>query len=151
VTQQNEPANVVRTTQIIIGTLVTGMVVFGGVAMTSQNEPKQSILTIFAAGMAAVQILMWIVIPGIIVKSQLALMKDINKADVMPRLGRIFQIHKIVGAALLEGAGFFNWVAYMLDRQTLTLGIVGTLIVLLASCFQPRDNSSRGWTRRNVN
>ena len=134
-TQQNEPANVVRTTQIIIGTLVTGMVVFGGVAMTSQNEPKQSILTIFAAGMAAVQILMWIVIPGIIVKSQLALMKDINEAEVMPRLGRIFQIHKIVGAALLEGAGFFNWVAYMLDRQTLTLGIVGTLIVLLASMF----------------
>ena len=134
-TQQMSPANLVRTTQIIIGALLTGVILFGAVAMTGQSEPKQSILTIAGAGLAGMQILMWIVIPGMTVRSQLNSMKGLSEADLMLRLGQAYQTQKIIGAALLEGAGLFNCVAYMIDRQTLTLGVVGTLIVLLASMF----------------
>lgn len=144
-TQQVSSASVVRTTQIIIGALMAGLVSFGGVALASQNQPNnQSILTILAAGLALMQILMWFVIPGMIVKTQLKTMKDLSEADRMPRLAQVFQTHKIVGAALLEGAGFFNWVAYMIDHQAITLGVVGTLMVLLASMF-PTQGQYESW------
>jgi uncharacterized membrane protein YbhN (UPF0104 family) len=146
VTQQVSPASVVRTTQIIIGALMSGLVCFGGVALTSQSSTQnnQSILTIVAAGLALMQIMMWFVIPGLIVKSQLKTMKDLSEADRMPRLAQTFQTQKIIGAALLEGAGFFNWVAYMIDHQAITLGVVGTLMVLLASMF-PTQGQYESW------
>ncbi len=144
-TQQVSPANVVRINQIIIGAMLAGLVCFGGVALTSQNKPNsESILTIMAAGLALMQILMWFVIPGMIVKTQLKAMKDLSEADRMPRLARVFQAQKIIGAALLEGAGLFNWVAYMIDRQAITLGVVGTLMVLLASMF-PTQGQYESW------
>ena len=57
----------------------------------------------------------------------------------------IFSAKTIMGGAILEGAGFFNLIAYMLEGQTYSL-IIG-LVLMLASCGGfPRGGLWRtGW------
>lgn len=143
--QQVSPASVVRTTQIIIGALISGLVCFGGIALTSQNQPGgQSVLTMVGAGLSLMQVLMWIVIPGIVAKAQLKDLRDVAEADRMPLLAQAFLTRKIIGAALLEGAGFFNLVGYMIERQVISLAIVGVLLALLAAML-PTQGQFDSW------
>jgi hypothetical protein len=51
----------------------------------------------------------------------------------------------IIGVALLEGAGFFNLVAYMSERQWWTLAIVGVLMLLIAMMF-PTLQQFESWS-----
>jgi hypothetical protein len=50
-----------------------------------------------------------------------------------------FQTRLIIRCALIEGAAFFAIVAYMIERQVLSLVVAGALLLALLSCFPTRS------------
>ncbi len=54
-------------------------------------------------------------------------------------LWNIYQTRLIIGAALLEGACFFNLVCYMVEGQWWNLAVVGVFLAINASTYPTKD------------
>lgn len=72
-----------------------------------------------------------------------------ENATHVDRLLMSFQTRLIVRAALLEGAAFFNLIAFMIERQTWSFGIAGALAAINLSTFPSRD-SVLYWIRQQL-
>lgn len=152
-------ARATRTMQIIVGSLATGVVMFGAVTLVLATQqpkpvPDTPLLTYMSIVAAPVAILIAFMFPSVLVRSQrraiLAGKPTLNVGSIggepLPEaeqnLGPYlagYQTALIVRSAILEGAAFFCLIAFMLEGQTVSLVAVGVLLLLLLSGVPTRS------------
>lgn len=138
----------VRVSQIITVALIMGVVVFLGVALVVRgNEPpaQDALIAVMAVGFSAVAIVLRYIIPTLMTRVQIQQWKDrsgtpANTSEQIDlHLLNVFQSQHIIGLALLEGAGFFCLVAYLVTGRVWLLGSVAVLVALMAISFPTRS------------
>jgi hypothetical protein len=115
----------VRAMQIIVFALAMGVLTFAlMLVLVIQPEPTQEdvLLAYVAAAAAAICIPVGFVVPRVIASQQ-------------PATLAMYQTKLIVGAAIFEGAAFFNLVTYMIEGQVFSLAIAGVLLLLILMHF----------------
>ena len=159
--ERRAAANISRVLQIIVLALAAGpaaFLAFVALRPMPQEEREKPLLTApLAAGAAAAAAIMAVVLPQVIGSQQrkaLAAKPAEGNAlsptagDVMASLGG-YQTRRIIAAALLEGAAFFNIVAYMFERQTYSAAIAVALIVGVLMLF-PLRSLVEQWLEREL-
>ncbi|HEX2475589.1 MAG TPA: hypothetical protein VHK01_12630 [Lacipirellulaceae bacterium] len=145
----------VRPMQIIVAALATGVGIFFAIvfvippiARLAGGPPAEPLVSYIAAAAGLAGIFAWAVVPRIITAgirqsivhgkpappaglSQNLPMTD-ERLQIRPLIA-MYQNSLIVGGAILEGAAFFNLVAYMLEQQPMNLVVAGVLLLLLLS------------------
>ena len=147
---QQLPTNVtatVRTSQIIAGALMAGVIMFGAVvvAMTWNKPPGDPVIPIIAVGLAIFAIVArYAVAAAMVSGSRTEIAKEVRSGRlqestaVAGRLYGAYQTRLIVALALLEGAAFFNLIAYMLAARWWNLAAAGVLLLMMAAAFPTR-------------
>ena len=150
-----KPESVGRISQIIAGALVMGVVIFACIAffIAKGDGPQFPMMSLMAIGFAGVATVMRFVIPTVIVNGGKAQLKQ-TAADEQPMvLAGLYQTKTIVGMALLEGAAFFNLIAYIMEKQVWTYGVVAFLLAVMAISF-PSQGQFESWAeemKRDLN
>ncbi len=133
----------VRSIQIITLALLQGVVIFGIIVLFINKavvDGKPGILTWIAVGFSCLMIMNHIMIPQLISK---AMLDRISTADLrgqsdlegFERVFGIFRAQHIVACALLEGAAFFCFVTYMVEKNWMPLGAAVVLMIMIAIRF----------------
>lgn len=136
-------ASMLVTCKIIAGTLIFGVFAFGAVAIALRLEdaPEQkSLLSIIAAAFAAGTVIVRQVVLGVLVGQAVP-------KDSQPTTATSFQLYQtrlIVGLALLEGAAFFNEVAYLIEGHWWSFLVVAALLTWMLASF-PTHGRLRQW------
>jgi hypothetical protein len=150
------PADVttaVRTSQIIAGALMMGVITFGVIAVVIawNKPPGDPLLPVIAVAFAAIVIPVRFGVSASLVSSSRTHIGNEVRGGRLQDSSRIagqlygaFQTRMIVGMALLEGAAFFNLVAYMISARWWNLAAAGVLLLLLAAMF-PTKNKLEQW------
>ena len=140
------PESVGRISQIIAGALIMGVLTFACVAFfISNGEPAKSpMISLMAAGMAVMMIVIRFVLPTVIVNGGKAQLKQASGNEQPLVLAGLYQTKMIVGMAVLEGAAFFNLVAYIMEKQTWSYGVVAFLLGVMAISF-PSQGQFESW------
>lgn len=141
-----KPESVGRISQIIAGALITGVVVFACVAffIAKGDGPKFPMISLMAAGFAGVATVMRFVMPTIIVNGGKPQLKQSSGDEQRSLLAGLYQTKMIVGMAILEGAAFFNLVAYISEKQFWSYGVVAFLLGMMAISF-PSQGQFESW------
>jgi hypothetical protein len=154
----------VRTSQIIVGALASGVAFFGVLVLTVLSDqtaaPSPNGLTFMAVAFGVISLVLSIIMPVILVDSGLrgivrgttpdetkpteSGQRHIYPASDVGRLLPLFQTQLIVASALNEGGAFFGFLAYMLEGQTLALAVAGVLVAVILSRF-PTTDRVQGW------
>mgnify|MGYP001260938337 FL=1 len=142
-------ARAAQTMQMIVGALAGGVLSFLGVVLVLGQQqpgppPDQPMLTYMSIVATFVAIVMAMIIPGVVIRNQRqAILAGKPKPPEAAReLGPLvagYQTAIIIRRALVEGAAFFCLVAYMLERQSLSLVGAGVLLVFLLGGFPTRS------------
>jgi hypothetical protein len=98
------------------------------------------LLSLLAAFFAAVAIVVRQVVLGLMSGRAI----PHNNEPTVPASLRLFQTRMIVGLALLEGAAFFNLVAFMTEGHWWTLIVVAVLLVWMLASF-PTHGRLKQW------
>ena len=148
-----EPEKVLMTMRIIAGALMTGVVLFAGIAtMVLLNPPvgqgqqpgqvDPTPMIYFGIGGAVLAVVLRFVLPSMIARSMVAgiakMAKDgtsTGSKELFGRLLTVAQTKMIIEDAFLEGACFFNLIVVMTSRSPIPAGVVGGLFILLAANF----------------
>jgi hypothetical protein len=142
-------ARAALTMQIIVGALAGGVLSFFCVVLVLGQQqpgppPDEPMLTYMSIVTAFVAIAVAMIFPGVVIRNQ---RQSIQAGKSKPpeaarELGPLvagYQTALIIRSAILEGAAFFCLVAYMLERQTLSLFGAGMLLVFLLGGFPTRS------------
>ncbi len=156
---------VTRTLQIIVAALASGLGMFFAVVVLIAAAGQKGagagslLLTYLGIGAAFVAMCVALVLPGVIAAKQRQAIANGNVAvtsqlrHALPPsaefrdLGSLvvaYHTRVIIYGSLLEGAGFFNLVAYMIERQTLCLVIAAVLLLMILSQF-PTTSRLENW------
>ena len=140
------PESVGRTAMIIAGALIQGVVIFAVVAyFIAKGEPAKSpMIALMGAGMAVMMVVMRFVLPMVIVNGAKARLKEASEAEQMSQLAGLYQTKMIVGMAVLEGAAFFNLIAYIIEKQLWSYRVVAFLLAVMAISF-PSQGQFESW------
>jgi len=144
----------VRTLQIIHVALATGVLFFLAITVLVLREGellgKQPwavtlLITLVAVLFGAAAIVAHMVLPGLIVSSQRKALARTPRtgAEDFESMVMLYQTQKIIGSTFLEGAAFFNVIAYLLEGTALPLILTLLLLVLLVSRIPSRDGMRR--------
>lgn len=114
---------------VIGGGLLMGCVFFGALTLFINGFSKEvyegaGILSYMGVGMGCIMFVNSFVIPMMIGRKQ---------GGSLDEWIGIFRSKMIVGMSLCEGASFFNLIAYFIDQQLMSLGMVLLLMVRLVS------------------
>lgn len=137
----------VRTLKIILAAMCMGLLTFTGVVLFIKPlGPVDNLapIVLAALGFAALMLLARAAVPRLVVNGQVAAIarRDDREAEVVEsdawrsqrkQLAAAYMTASIVAGALLEGAGFFNLVAYMLEGNPLNLGAAAVMIAVILS------------------
>jgi hypothetical protein len=143
-----------RTCQIIVAALIMGVIFFLAIVLVvvppfanKGNGLPANLITYLALGIGAANLVLSFVVPGLVTangRRQIARevpaktndaekpLRLVDATSDTPRLAILYQTQLIIGAALLEGAAFFNGIAFMLERQPITLFACVVLLVAMA-------------------
>ncbi len=159
IAEQDGPLSaVVMTLRIIIVALAAGLLMFMVVVtvlVPAQMAPKPAldvgnppvvsadkampVLTVAAIAGAAILLPLSVAIPGIVSDAQRRKLASTKaSADDVPALIRAYQTKLIMAAALTEAPGFLALVAYMLERNPITLGLALIIIAFILIRFPIR-------------
>lgn len=134
-----------RTGMMITGALILGVGWFGGVALAIRPDPDPEafVLEYVALGMAALMIGLRAIVPGVVANGQVKRILDSQPTDLREALAPVYLSRSIIAAALLEGAAFFNLVAYIITGQVSNIGMAGFLALVIAGGMpmQPKFES----------
>ena len=158
--QQNSrgPAATLMTMRIIAGAMMSGVLMFAVVVLFLRNGPPAEfpLLSYLGAGAAVVAFVLRMVIPDLVGRSVLGIQlqqvqrdpadgneieddrTDRGEAQTQQLLAAgasAFQTRTIVDYALLEGAAFFNLVAFMIEGQWWGFAAVGLLLACMVLAF----------------
>jgi len=142
----------IRGIQIITASLIFGACFVMGVALVingGELGTELDILSWLAIGFAVVQFLLHFVIPAVIRQKQLG---QVNVSEFEERLPtdqlmdllRIYRGPHIIGCVLLEGAVFFNLIAFMLTEFVGNLAVAVMLLLVMAVRF-PTQSRVASW------
>lgn len=143
------PDQVGRTAQIIVGALMMGQIIFLGIALM-QGQGKPAVLGPIAL-LGAVITAMMILVATIL--SRLSPVAAIRKlAEQRPEnwrtaLAPIYTTKTILANAPIEGAGFFNGVAYLIHAHWISLACAGIGLALMAITF-PSQMKFESWAEQ---
>lgn len=161
----------VRVMQIIAFALITGVVVFLGIAcyqvfVQRQGEPAAPIeglpmISLVAIAMLAGGVVASFVAPTLMTRAALQrivagtwqVSEGIDPKDQATDLAKLLAVKQttlIVGMALLEGPAFMGCIAFFTEAQLFTLGIVAVAIVAMLLRF-PTDVGVRSWLYEQTN
>ena len=124
----------VRVMQIIVLALAMGVATFAVVVLlVIRPEPTEDdvLLGYIAVAAALLAVPIGLVVPRMIASRQSASLAT-------------YQTKLIVGAAIFEGAAFFNLVAYMIEGQTFNLATAAVLVVFILLQF-PSVGGVQDW------
>lgn len=127
----------IRVMQVITGAMVTGVAFFALIVVAiaePSDEERQPLISLVAVLLAVFAGIAAFVVPRL----------TSRRASPTPES---YQTQLIVGLALLEGAAFFNLVAYLIEAQLYTLAIAGMLAFVMMLRF-PTLRSVRDWIER---
>ena len=150
-----KPESVGRISQIIAGALMMGVVVFACIAffIAKGDGLPFPMISFMAIGFAGVTTVMRFVVPTIILNGGKAQLKQAATDEQPMVLAGLYQTKTIVGMALLEGAAFFNLIAYIMEKQVWTYGVVAFLLAVMAISF-PSQGQFESWAeemKRDLN
>lgn len=150
------PNQIVFVMQIITVSMVMGIVVFLGILLiiTQGQQPKQPNITYMALGAGIAAIIGHIAFRLPIDSRRLEEFQndggfDPHSEEVFTELAPRYQAEHIIKNALLEGAAFFNGVAYLVETIWWSLAMMGLLILLILIRF-PTQTRIRNWIERKT-
>ena len=161
-----EPDKMLRTMRIIAGALIAGVVSFGVIASfivfgqapvaqpggppPAAPQNGSEIIMYFAIAFAAVAVTMSFVVPNLVAAAQV---KDIAKMaqdgtatgpkELFGRLLAVAQTKMIIALALVEGAAFFNLIAFIITKSLIPPAVVGVLLLVMAIHFPTKFKLAR--------
>jgi hypothetical protein len=160
-----EPDQVLRVMQIIAFALISGVVVFGGVASfivfgradaVQPNGPPRdpegpaNILVYLSAGMAFLNVALSFFVSNLVARSGVQeVAKKVHEGtstgpkELFGRLLGVAQTRMIIAMALVEGAEFFCLIAFMQSKSLISLAIVGALLLVMAIHFPTKFKLAR--------
>ena len=160
-----EPDKVLRIMQIIAFALIAGVLSFAGIAgfLVFGNAPAarpggqppaavggSEIVMYMAMGFAAVAVVMSFVVPNLIsaagVKGVAKLAQDGTSTGPKELFGRLLgvaQTKMIIAMALVEGAAFFNLIAFIITKSLIPPGVVAGLLGVMAIHFPTKIKLAR--------
>jgi hypothetical protein len=161
---QGEPGELdplrIRSLQIIAAVLPAGVLIFLAVVFflveqRGPNAPQDPpVVSIMAIGCFVVAVALRFVVPGVMVgafRRQLAKGTWPPASATMPpgltdqdKLLGLYQTQMVVGAALLEGTGFFGCIAYLLQGWATSAAIAGASVLIMLATF-PTTQRVRNW------
>lgn len=138
--------------RIIAGTLMAGVVIFLGVVvfLIEPEKPVPPMLAYVGVGAALIAVVASYVIPGFLYRQIIQSLIDgtapplpielwhKQELGVIGPLLYIYHMRQIVSLAILEGAAFFNVIAYMIERQQVSLLMVALLLAAMVLRFPTR-------------
>ncbi len=148
---------IARTTQIIVLGLTAGVVTFGVIAVVvgdraPQNaQPAPAFIAYLAIAVACVALVASLVVPALVATN--ARRRIVAGLPAMPNprvslppelgdvgpLGAVYQTRLIIGAAILEGAAFFNLVVYIVGGYVPNLVAAAVMLAAILSLFPTRS------------
>ena len=161
-----EPDKVLRTMQIIAGALIAGVLSFAGVASFfafGQQVPVQpggggrgipqnahDVVMYIAMGFAAVAVVMSFVLSNFVatsgVKGVAKMAQDGTSTGPKELFGRLLvvaQTKMILAMAPIEGAAFFNLIAYIITKSLIPPAVVAGLLMVMAVHFPSKLKLAR--------
>ncbi len=146
----------VRGLQIITAAMIMAALIFLAVVLVVELDASElgdgdrqvrEILTYVAAGFAVVVLTgLAIAAPRIDPLIRRTLTNVV--ADTLDRrLAQSLLTRNIIILAMLESAGLFNLVIYMLERGALSLAVTGLVVLIMAAQFPTADRASQ-WIER---
>lgn len=150
--------------RIISAALISGVIAFLVVVLfviKSALNPGSLLLTYLGLVVGALALVFAFIVPNLVGGSIKQALVDGKRVDlpaqfrvsqnvgILGNLLFLFQTRLIVGYAILEGAAFFNLVAYMLERQDVSLASVGLLIGAMLAKF-PTRGKIEGWLANEI-
>jgi hypothetical protein len=148
----------VLTLRIIVAAMATGVLVFAAVATIiragGNMQPRAvGLITIMAFAWTPVALILGRLVPALMGKQARAnivsgtgLAASNSEVDL---LANQYQTNTIIAIALLEGAAFFNLVAYLLEGHPAALGLgIGLAIVILTQF--PSAQRMANWIEQQV-
>ncbi len=148
--------------RIILFALVMGALVFLGVVVFLRNAPNAQppqnatapLLTYLGIGFGLVMFVMHLFFPRVVVANTRRAIargtwnpsgprnpltpEQIRQLGDVGLLLALYQSQMIIGLALLEGATFFNLIAYLLEGDPSSLAVAGLLLVAMLWQFPTR-------------
>jgi hypothetical protein len=142
----------VRTLQIVVAAMSFGCVAFLAVVLIAGGNPPPSstpVLSYIAAGFAALQVVVRLLAPGIIVaQGRKKILQETAAGapmDAWPsKLTQLMMTKTIVAAAILEGAALFLLIACLVEKSPWVLAIAIALLVGIALNW-PTQSSAQAW------
>jgi hypothetical protein len=140
-------AGFTRILQIIIFAMVMGGSTFLVVVLVMPAPARLNDTLIWpGVGFGVLQMVLAVVVPQIILRQQRqaeiknqSLVRGHSPTSEVASLLSGLQVRRIIAGALLEGAAFFNLVAYMQGRHTVSLVMAAALIAGLVTLFPLRS------------
>lgn len=136
--------------RIVGGTLIAGSLTFLGMMLLVggfKNEPfaDAGVISWLGIGMAVAMLVLSYIVPSMSQKAQL---DQLSMRDNVPATdyAGIYRAKMIIGQAMVEGAAFFNVIAYFVEGQLMNLGVVLLLVARIAVQI-PSEGSLRRWIR----
>lgn len=132
-TDDRDLMSAVRQMQILAGALIAAVTTFGGIALAVGGLPVAAnglpMISTVGAAFTALQIILVLVLPPILRQRAIQSSASGDAWVAAYRSGMMFAF------ALLEGAAFFNLVAYITEKQWWSLAIVGGLLLMMLARF----------------
>jgi hypothetical protein len=165
-----DAAKQMRVLQIIVAALVMGCLMFllTTLLIGQIGTPPAGLVPVMAytvCGLLALMAVLWVVIMRVIaakarheiVKGTFESFDPRQKAatagDKAERDARyllpVYQLKTIISAAIFEGLGFFATIAYLIERNPISLGVAVAMILGVAAHF-PTQSRIIGWVERQL-
>jgi hypothetical protein len=131
--------------KIIAGSLVFGVIAFAAVAIAlrlGQAPEPDALMSIIAAVFAAGTVIVRQVLLGVM-SGRAVPAAPASETTANSPLG-LYQTRMIVGLALLEGAAFFNLIAYLLEGHWWSFLVIAALLAWMLASF-PTRSRLRQW------
>jgi hypothetical protein len=154
--------------RVMAGALIAGVLVFLGVVVYLVHGEQQGqgaqpaaglpVITLIAGLVFLTNLPLAILLPVLITRSAVRRIAAgawrgppgadpaQSESDV-GKLVAVWQTSTLVGYALLEGAGFFGCIAYLLEGQGAALGVAGAALGMMAGMF-PTAGRLGAWLQR---
>ncbi len=157
-----------RVNQIVAAVLILGIVIFLGIVLflvQAQNGGQGKVPPLGNLPMISIMVVLFFIIqaplsfllPALMVRGQLRRIAADARgpwssnpslyATAGGKLMALFQTSMLIGLALLEGTALFGCIAYWMEAQLFTLGIVCLCLVLMLLRF-PTAGRVRAWLER---
>lgn len=143
------PDQIGLTTRIVVGALMAGLLSFSIVAfIVGENKGGQpGIISYIGVGFFVLMILVSLVMSKLSVSQSIKLIAAEQPEDWRTQLAPVFSSKVIMSNAPLEGSGFFNCIAYIIDGHWMSLAIVFAILAMMAMTF-PSQSQFESWAEQ---